>query len=195
MALACVGRPTAPRHRERRRARAPRRPAGKFSTATLLSMQRLLVIAAFLALAAASAPAAAQACSCAGPGKGERRDFYSAALKRADAAIIGKVVDRRVMPGGGQAVVVYRVRRAFKKQGRFPAGREVAVRTSAYGASCGIEQRIGSVGGILLDRFRKHWSGSLCSQVPKRALRRAARDHHGNGGSGANAGGCPAGQS
>ena len=166
--------------------------------ATLLQMPRSILIVTAVALVAVSVPAAARACSCAGPPKGGERDFYLAALKQADAAIIGKVVDRRLVPKGGavsgpgRAVVVYRVRRAFKKKRRFPRGREVAVHTSGDGASCGIEQPVGSVGGIFLDRSSGRWRGSLCSQVARRALRRAARDRKAKAGSGAQPAGCAA---
>jgi hypothetical protein len=159
---------------------------------------RSIVIVTAVALVAVSVPASAQACSCAGPPKGGQRDFYLAALKQADAAIIGKVIDRRLIPEGGvvsgpgRAVVVYRVRRAFKKKRRFPRGRKVAVHTSGDGASCGIEQRVGSVGGIFLDRSNGRWRGSLCSQVSRSALRRAARDSKAKGASGAHPGGCAA---
>jgi hypothetical protein len=159
---------------------------------------RSIVIVIAVVLVAALAPASAHACSCAGPPKGGERDFYLAALKQADAAIIGKVVDRRLIPDGGavsgpgRAVVVYRVRRAFKKKRRFPRGRKVAVHTSGDGASCGIEQPVGSVGGILLDRSNRRWRGSLCSQVSRRALRRAARDRRAKADSGAQPAGCAA---
>lgn len=162
-------------------------------------MRLPLAIVAVL-VAALLAPPAASACSCAGPAQGEKREFYVEALKRSDAAITGKVVRRRVIRdesaegivGPGEAILTYRVRRAFKKKRRFPRGRKVRVRTSGSGASCGIEQRVGTVGGIFLHRSRKGWGGGLCDQVSKRNLRRAAKDRDSWGPRGSGAGGCSA---
>ena len=49
----------------------------------------------------------------------------------------------------------------------------------AYGAACGIEQRIGTRGGLFAYRADGDWSSSLCSQVSPRDLRRADRGRDG----------------
>ena len=132
----------------------------------------LLVTAASLLLAGN-----AFACSCAGPAPGEERSFYREALKRADGAIVGELLRKRPVGQAEyprKAIYVYRVTRAFKAEERL-AERKVRVRSSFDGASCGIEQPIGTRGGLFLYRQRGAWTSNLCSQVSPRDLRRAAR--------------------
>lgn len=119
----------------------------------------------------------ALACSCAGPAPGEERSFYREALKRADGAIVGKLLRKRPVGQAEyprRAIYVYRVTRAFKAEERL-ADRKVRVRSSFDGASCGIEQRIGTRGGLFLYRQKGTWTSYLCAQVSPRDLRRAAR--------------------
>ena len=132
----------------------------------------------------------ALACSCAGPQPGEERDFYRKSLQRADGAIVGELLRKR--PVGQdeyprKAIYVYRVTRAFKAEERL-ADRKVRVRSAYDGAACGIEQRIGTRGGLLLDRDNGHWTSYLCSQISPRDLRRAA---NGDGGGERRASGSP----
>ena len=140
--------------------------------------QRPLLIALLSALAGSLiVTATAAACSCAGPAPGERDSFYREALKRSDGAFVGKLLRRRPVGNAefpSKAIYVYRVTRAFKASERL-ADRKVRVRSSAGGASCGIEQRIGTRGGLFLYRSNGHWSSNLCSQVSPRNLRRAAK--------------------
>lgn len=138
----------------------------------------LLLLFALVLLAALLLPAArASACSCAGPPPGEERDFYREALHNADGAIVGKLLRKRSAGGDDssrRAIYVYRVTRAFKAKRRL-GNRRVRVRSSASGASCGIEQPVGTRGGLFLHRDRGRWTSGLCSQVSPADLRRAAK--------------------
>jgi hypothetical protein len=141
---------------------------------------RVLLIAGLLAAALSSMTlaATAAACSCAGPAPGEEREFYRESLKRADGAIVGKLLRKR--PVGNEAyprraIYVYRVTSAYKAEERL-ADRRVRVRSAYDGASCGIEQKIGTRGGLFLYRAHGKWISYLCYQVSPADLRRAAKD-------------------
>lgn len=148
---------------------------------------RPLLFACLAALAGSLiAASTAAACSCAGPSPGEEKSFYREALQRSDGAFVGKLLRKRPIgnaespqSGGGEAIYVYRVTRAFKAEQRL-ADRRVRVRSAADGAACGIEQRIGTRGGLFLYRSQGRWSSNLCSQVSPRDLRRAARSGDGD---------------
>lgn len=141
----------------------------------------LTVTAMTVALLAVGA-AQAQACSCAGPAVGQEREFYLEKLKRSDGAVVVKVLNvKRIEITDGDftrfdARYTLRVRRAFKRFGQFPRGRVLRITTSADGATCGLGLGVGRVQGLFLYRYRGRLTSSLCSQVSRRDLRRAARD-------------------
>jgi hypothetical protein len=144
---------------------------------------RPLLLACLAALVGALIFAAtAAACSCAGPAPGEEKSFYREALQRSDGAFVGKLLRKRPVGNAEfptKAIYVYRVTRAFKAEQRL-ADRTVRVRSAADGAACGIEQRIGTRGGLFLYRSGGRWSSNLCLQVSPRDLRRAARSRDGD---------------
>lgn len=118
-----------------------------------------------------SLPSDGQALSCAGLTK----ENSEGSFVRADGAITGKVVARRsveIEQGNGVSsvsqVTVYRIGRSFKKKRRLTPGTRLRV----WGP---VEQRVGSRGGILLDRHKGKWTGSLCSQIDRPLLRQTAR--------------------
>lgn len=140
-----------------------------------ISLLKSLSLSIVIAAAALVAPAAASA-ACAGAPSEGKREFNAELLLQADGAITGKVLRRRVveLPGKAvQTVTVYRIGRSFKKKRRLTPGTRLQVWS---GVSEGIYQRVGSRGGIFLDRSKKRWNGSGCSQVDRVDLRRAARD-------------------
>lgn len=143
---------------------------------------RSLLIAALTATAISMSFAGeALACSCAGPAPGEERSFYRDSLEHSDGAIVGKLLRKRAVGDADyprRAIYVYRVTTAYKAEGRL-ADRKVRVRSAFDGAACGIEQRIGTRGGLFLYRRNGRWVSYLCSQVSPRDLRRAARDRDG----------------
>lgn len=144
---------------------------------------RALLAGGVAALVFAVVPAVADAaCAAPGEGKKERRQFYRQGLKDADGAITGKVLSRRSVevesPSGGavstgRTVTVYRIGRAFKKKRRLLPGTKLRVWSDG---SEGVDQRVGSHGGILLYRDGRRWRSSACSQVRRVELRRAGRD-------------------
>ncbi|MEA2142207.1 MAG: Tissue inhibitor of metalloproteinase, partial [Solirubrobacteraceae bacterium] len=91
----------------------------------------------------------AMACSCAPVPVRE-------SLHAADAAFVGVVTARRVMPSGppgtfssgDPAEVDFRVERAYKGA----LGEQVTVHTVASGATCGIEAQVGERVGLFLQR-------------------------------------------
>ena len=115
---------------------------------------RRLALAALVALAAAAATAEpAAACSCV------QLDPRSA-LAAADAAFVGRLVERRVVDAGRQqAVFVFAVERAVK--GRLDGHVEVHAPLSS--ASCGLAAELGTRAGLLLYRRGEAWTSSLCS--------------------------------
>lgn len=138
----------------------------------------LVLTATVVSLAAAGQ---ALACSCAGPAPGEERNFYRESLKRSDGAIVGKLLRKRPVGDSDyprRAIYVYRVTSAYKAEQRL-ADRRVRVRSAFDGATCGIEQPIGTREGLFLSRDNGKWTSSLCAQVSPRDLRRAARDRAG----------------
>lgn len=111
-------------------------------------MARLLaVLVAALVLAAD-----ASACSCAPPDL--ERD-----LPRADGAVVGTVLERRV--DGDTARYLVRVEQVYKGD----IDNRVEILTSASGAACGLESVVGDRVGLLLDRDGDAWRSGLCSQV------------------------------
>jgi hypothetical protein len=123
-------------------------------------------LAAALSVAAALAGAgSAEACSCA-------QIAPRNALRQADAAIVGELVD--VLPrGGGQADYRYEVQRVYKGAGRI--GSALSVRGSAQSAACGLPRGVGKRYGLFLGWGEGRWRGGLCGVIAPRQLRLAAR--------------------
>ena len=97
----------------------------------------------------------AQACSCAPMTRGE-------AMKRADAAIAGKLVE--VVPGNrSRAVFRYRVQRVYKGGRRIRAGEMVSVSSARDSAACGLPTRTGRRYELALSWLEGGWSSGLCS--------------------------------
>ena len=116
-----------------------------------------LFLAAVFVLGAASP---ALACSCAGI-------VVATDLPQADGAFVGTYSDRTAI-GDGQVAFTFEVERVVK--GEF--GPTAIVRTSADGASCGLEFYGNRRTGLLLRRAEDGvWESSLCSMVqPARLL-------------------------
>jgi hypothetical protein len=112
----------------------------------------VLVLAMVTGVLVVGAPA--RACSCA------EMDLGSL-LPDADGAFVGTFVDRSEI-SDQLASITFDVERVVK--GEF--GQRAIVRTSAYGASCGLEFLDGPRIGLLLDRASDGvWESSLCQQV------------------------------
>lgn len=129
-----------------------------------LRAARLLTVLTMAAgIVVAGSPA--RACSCA------EMDLR-ARLPEADGAFVGAFVGREPA-GEGLVAITFEVERVVK--GEF--GRTAVVRTSAHGASCGIEFLGGPRTGLLLDRAADGvWESSLCQQVPPDELLAFAPD-------------------
>jgi hypothetical protein len=114
-----------------------------------------------LALAAGLllAPLDAAACSCVPIDPWE-------AYARSDAAIVGVFLGKR-----GPTTYLFRVEEDYKTD--LPA--EVEVKSAEYGASCGIEARVGQRLGLFLSRDGEQWSSNLCSQARPAQVRIAAK--------------------
>lgn len=109
----------------------------------------------------------ARACSCV------EMDL-SARLPDADGAFVGTYVDRDSI-GEQQAAWTFEVERVVK--GAF--GPRAIVRTSAFGASCGIELFDSPRTGLLLERAEDGvWESGLCHQVSPEQLLAFADDSH-----------------
>ena len=96
--------------------------------------------------------AEAYACSC-------RPVDLQRDLPKADAAIIGTVLERSV--SGQTATYRFRVEQIYK--GDVETRAEVV--TPAGGAACGLELAVGDRVGLLLERDGGAWRSGLCSQV------------------------------
>jgi hypothetical protein len=107
---------------------------------------------AVLALLSLVATADVYACSC-------RPVDLERDLPAADAAMVGTVLERTV--DGGTATYLFRVEQVYK--GDVDSRAEVV--TSASGAACGLEARVGDRLGLLLTREEDEWTSGLCSQA------------------------------
>ncbi|MGH2783728.1 MAG: hypothetical protein ACRDJ1_00520, partial [Actinomycetota bacterium] len=111
-------------------------------------------------------------CSCA---PGDPRS----SLAQADGAFVGRLESRESptpSPGGtfssGQPVTyTFVVERSVKGD----LGKRVNVESAAYGASCGLEVRVGERTGLFLYRDDGQWKSGLCSQIEPEALIEAAK--------------------
>ncbi|MBW3662026.1 MAG: hypothetical protein KY469_02915 [Actinobacteria bacterium] len=113
----------------------------------------MLLVAAFALVVLLPAPA--RACSCALQTPAE-------ALRTADAAVVGTVVDVAKGPGVGfDAAVTYALEVEAVLAGQLPERLEV--HSSADSASCGLSATAGDRLGLLLYPGDAGWHGNLCS--------------------------------
>lgn len=108
----------------------------------------------------------ATACSCVRPDAGT--------FKHADGAIVAKLLRVEPIGDGRNSTYVYRVREAFKKRDRFESGQIRRIKSSSYGASCGIEEPVGSTHGLFLYRSAGRWRSNLCLTTSTQRMRRIA---------------------
>jgi hypothetical protein len=100
-------------------------------------------------------PAPARACSCAFQTPAE-------ALRTADAAVVGTVVDVAKGPGlGFDAAATYAVQVEAVLAGSLPERLEV--HSSGDSASCGLSAAVGDRLGLLLYPGEAGWHGNLCT--------------------------------
>jgi hypothetical protein len=85
-------------------------------------------------------------------------------LPRADGAVVGSVLERRVE--GDSAILVLRVEQVYKGD----IENRVEVATPLDSAGCGIDAPVGERLGLLLDREGGVWHSGLCSQVDPSAF-------------------------
>jgi hypothetical protein len=111
-------------------------------------MRKLAAVLLFSLVLAAEA----YACSC-------RPVDLQRDLPRADGAIIGTVLERRV--SGDTATYRFRVEQVYKGD----VENRAEVVTPASGASCGLELEVDDRVGLLLARDGDVWRSGLCSQV------------------------------
>jgi len=132
------------------------------------SRLRISFLVGIAALATAlTAASSAAACSCI------RLDVRS--FETQDEAIVAKLL--RVDPvGDGQlsSDYVFQVNRSFKRPDRVERGDRIRVRSATSGASCGIEQPVGSRFALLLGRQDGRWTSNLCLTTTPAAMRRLA---------------------
>jgi hypothetical protein len=128
--------------------------------------RRLAVAAAIVGLGALLFSSSAQACSCA-------RVAPEEALRLADAAIVGKLVE--VIPRGDlRADYLYRVQRVYKSGQGIRRGGTISVRSATSSAACGLPARTERRYGVLLGRAEGHWTSGLCGLLSPELMRRAS---------------------
>jgi hypothetical protein len=90
-------------------------------------------------------------------------------MRRADAAIVGKLVE--VVPRGRlSADFRYRVQHVYKRGWGIRRGRVISVRSARHSTACGLPRRTGHRFGLLLLRGEGRWSSGLCGVVRPRQL-------------------------
>lgn len=138
-------------------------------------MRSALVLFAAVCIGASVAAGSAWGCSCVAPTEADLREWYA----EADAAIVGTLVSRRNVDDGAPKWggdetdgFTFVVEEDFKNN----LGDRVEVRSSAYGASCGLEVGRGDRIGLFIHRSGGHWWSGLCSQVSPKQMREAATE-------------------
>jgi hypothetical protein len=122
----------------------------------------LAATAAFLGVLASAG--SARACSCA---EIAARD----ALRQADAALVGELVDL-VPRQHGLADYRYEVQRVYKSARRI--GAVISVRSATQSAACGLPSQAGKRYGLFLSWGEGRWRGGLCGVIEPRHLRAVA---------------------
>lgn len=138
-----------------------------------------ITVVALVVLLGMARPAAA--CSMVLPEGTTMDELNRSNLRRADAAIIGRLIEVRPVgsPGAenGPADFRYRIERVFKGRRWLRRGRVVTVRAERSEAACGLPARTGRRSGLILHRRRGRppWKAGLFDEMTPRELRRAAR--------------------
>ncbi len=138
-----------------------------------------IAVLALVVLLGVAQPAAA--CSYGLPDGTTVDELQRKEYRRADAAIVGRLIEVRPVgsPGAetGPADFRYRVERVYKGGRRLRRGRVVTVRAERSEAACGLPSRIGRRYGLLLHRRRGRppWRAGLFDAMSPRELREAAR--------------------
>lgn len=140
-----------------------------------MRVRRLALAAAIVGLGALSFSSSAQACSCA-------RISPEAALRQADAAIVGRLVEV-AQRDRFNADYRYLVRRSYKHSAGIRAGETVMIRSGPSGAACGFPDDEEHWYGMFLNRSYGQWSGGLCGLVQPQRLKAAAARVRREGGS------------
>ena len=96
------------------------------------------------------------------------------ALRQADAAIVGRLVE--VVPrGGGQADFRYRVQSVYKGRHAIDLNKVISVRGTNHSAACGLPHGTDRRYGLLLrEDDEGRWTGGLCGLIEPRKLRSVA---------------------
>lgn len=132
-----------------------------------MGWRRLPIAAAIVVLGALVFTGSAQACSCV-------RIAPAEAMKRADAAIVGKLV--KVVPRGKvKAEYRYRVQRVYKRGAGIRRGKTISVRSARQSSACGLPRAPGRRYGLLLARDGSRWTSGLCGVFRPRLLRSQRR--------------------
>jgi hypothetical protein len=106
----------------------------------------------------------ATACTCAQAPPRQRLDS-------ADAAFVGRLLERRASAVEGESVYVFVVDNVVKGD----LERRIEVLSPASGAACGFELARDEATGILVDRRGEDWIGGLCGQMAVGELVEASR--------------------
>lgn len=121
----------------------------------MVRVRRPAFAVAIVVLGALLFSSGAQACSC-------LEMAPRAALRQADAAVVGTLVE--VVVNSQRADYHYRVQRVYKGPSAVRPGREISVSSAAHGAACGLPSTVGRRYGLYLGRRSDGWHGSLCGQ-------------------------------
>ena len=127
-----------------------------------VGLRRLQFTAAIVVLGALVFTGSAQACSCV-------RMAPSEAMKRADAAIVGKLV--KVVPRGRlRADYRYLVQHVYKGAAGIRRGDLLSVRSARQSSACGLPHGKRRRYGLLLARDGRRWTGGLCGVFSPRLV-------------------------
>ncbi len=131
-----------------------------------MRVRRPAFAVAIVVLGALLFSSGAQACSC-------LELAPRAALRQADAAVVGTLVE--VVVDQQRAEYHYRVQRVYKGPNAMRPGREISVNSAANGAACGLPPTVGRRYGLYLGRRSDGWHGSLCGLFDPAEMAAVAR--------------------
>lgn len=142
-----------------------------------MRVRRLSLTAALVMLGSLAFVASAPACSCAPLKPAE-------ALRRADAAIVGRLVE--VVPRGAiRADYRYEVQKVYRGGSQIERGQMLDVRSARHAAACALPRRLGHRYGLFLTRAGGLWTSGICGVIEPRRLAAVARRPRRPGGGGA----------
>jgi hypothetical protein len=127
-----------------------------------------MTVSGLSALLLAASAGDVQACSCATPDDGT--------VRRADAAVIGTLVEVTPLGESSKADFAYRIKRVFKGSRRIAAGEVISVRSWRGEAGCGLPENMDRRYGLFLDRDAQRWTSNLCLTVGPDEMRRLTSD-------------------